>query len=100
MNAQRLHAIAVALHAELAQAETPALLQQLAAALRQVVEEPSQPSHQQTVSDTRKQLENVLAAAPSNEFSPAWRAAVDELGVAELLGERLQAQIRSIFERN
>jgi hypothetical protein len=37
---------------------------------------------------------------PLNSFSPAWRQALEELGAAELLGERLRARIETIFERN
>jgi hypothetical protein len=100
MNAERLHAIALALREELAETEAAPLLDQLATALRQVVQEPSQPAHQQSVSSLRQRLDAALAAAPSNDFSPAWREAVEELGVADLLGERLHERVSSIFERN
>jgi hypothetical protein len=100
MNAERLNAIALALRDELADTEAAALLDQLVMTLRQVVQEPSQPSHQQSASSLRQRLDAGLAAAPSNDFSPAWREAVEELGVADLLGERLRERVNSIFERN
>lgn len=61
---------------------------------------PTEPSHQQQVSSLRQQLDEALARAPSNSFSPAWRQVLDELRVTDLLGETLQATIREIFERN
>jgi hypothetical protein len=100
MNAERLHAMAKALKAELAQTEAPALLQQLDTALQALVQEPAQPSHQQTISTLRQQLDAALASAPSNDFSPAWREALEELDVSDLVGETLREQIQAIFERN
>jgi hypothetical protein len=44
MNAERLHAIAVALKSELTETHAAELLQQLSTAMRQVVSEPSQPA--------------------------------------------------------
>lgn len=73
---------------------------ELAASLRQAADEPNEPAHQQRVGTLRTELHEVLTYAPSNGFSPAWREALDELGVADLLGERLLARIEQVFERN
>jgi hypothetical protein len=100
MNAERLHAIALALKAELTETESPSLLQQLVGALRQMVEDPNQPAHQQAVGAVRQQLYGALTGASSNDFSPAWREALDELGVAELLGENLRERIDVVLGRN
>jgi hypothetical protein len=100
VNAERLHVIAKALNDELEQTEAPSLLSELVAALRQSVDDPSQPAHQQNVSSLRQRLDEALSSAPSNSFSPAWREALQELGVADLVGEALEQRIRAIFERN
>lgn len=100
MNAERLHAIVLALRADLAATESPDLVPQLAQSLRQQVQDPAQPAHQVQVSQFRTQLEERLAQAPSNRFPPAWRQVVEEFGVADLLGEALRDRIRAIFERN
>src|SRR5262245_46104336 len=91
MNAERLHAIANALKAELAETNSPALLRALVDGL--------QGADPQAIANARDQVEAALRKAPSNEFSPAWRQAVEELGVARLLGDGLLAQVRSILER-
>ena len=100
MNAERLHAIVNALRDEMTAAETAPLLQQLGDNLQQAVASPDAPGPQQEVANIRTQLNKRLAQAPSNDFSPAWREALDELGVADLLGEGLRERIEEIFTRN
>ncbi len=100
MNAERLHSIALALREDIAETEAPALVGQLAQALQQQVQQPNEPSYQQQVSTIRTQLDETLAQAPSNGFSPAWRQALQELGVTDLVGEALRERLRAIFERN
>jgi hypothetical protein len=75
-------------------------MNELAQSLRQAVSEPNDPAHQQRVSALRTELNEVLASAPSNSFSPAWRTALEELGIADLVGEQLRIRIEQIFERN
>jgi hypothetical protein len=48
----------------------------------------------------RQQLAEALNGASSNDFSPAWQQAVDELGVADFFGQRLLAKVEEIFARN
>lgn len=99
MNAERLHALANELKVELEQGSAT-LVQQLANGLQQAVQEPNQPSHQQSVSASRQKLIDMLEDAPSNRFSPAWRQALEELGVEDLVGRGLRTRIESIFARN
>ena len=96
MNAERLHAIVDALADDLAATNTVGLVRQLANALEQ-----SQDPNQQTAAGSlRQQLEQALPEAPSNEFSPAWKQSLEELGVADLFGTALLARIESILRRN
>jgi hypothetical protein len=97
MNAERLHAIVNGLAEDLAATNTPALVRQLANALQQSAQDPSQ---QQTASSVRQQLEEALSSASSDKFSPAWRQSLEELGVADLFGSALLAQIEAILARN
>ena len=99
MNAERLHAIVNALRDEMAEGET-ASLQQLRDNLQQSVASPDAPGPQQEVSRLRTELNGRLSRAPSNEFSPAWREALDELGIADLVGNGLREQIEEVFMRN
>lgn len=100
MNAERLHAIANALYDELQEGGTVNLVTELRDSLRQSVNEPSAPGPQQQVSNLRGQLNERLSEAPSNGFSPAWHEALDEMGIADLVGERFRETIEAIFERN
>jgi hypothetical protein len=52
------------------------------------------------VSTLRTELGEALADAPSNGFSPAWRDALEELGIDDLVGEQLRVRIEQIFEQN
>lgn len=96
MNTQRLHAIANAVEAEISAGSLNSL-QELVTALRQAAQDPSQ---QPAVSAMREQLGGQLRQAPSNGFSPAWREALTELGIADLLGDSLLARVEAIFQRN
>jgi hypothetical protein len=100
VNTERLHAIANALKDEMASTNTAAKVEELAQSLRQAVDQPNDPAHQHRVSSLRTELDEALAEAPSNGFSPAWRDALEELCVADLVGDRLLGQIEQIFDRN
>lgn len=79
--------------------QTPKL-EQLAAELNNVATSPQQPTHQQNVSSLRSAIENLLTEADSDDFSPAWRQVVEELGAEGLLGRRLRDRLEAIFVRN
>lgn len=100
MNAERLHAVAKAVREDLKGTKELALLNQLRSALQNQVNQPQTPNHQQQVSDTLKQLSSALDGAPSNDFSPVCRQALETIGAADLLGKALLTRIRQVFERN
>lgn len=100
MNAERLHATALAVRADLEATNVPALLSQLAAALRESVESPADPDSQQQAASSREQLIAALTSARANDFSDAWRLSLEELGVWGLLGVNLRDRIEEIFQRN
>jgi hypothetical protein len=99
MNAERLHAVAIALNQEVSKTDTPGKLQQLISALQQVVNQPH-PQHQQMLSQALKAMYTAVTSAPSDVFSPAWRQILGELSGDELVGESLRLAIESIFSRN
>jgi hypothetical protein len=96
MNAERLHAVVTALARELTATNTPSLVRQLANALQQ----PQDPNQQQAAASFREQLEKLLADTSTDEWSPAWRQSLEELGVANLFGSTLLAQIEETLGRN
>ncbi len=100
MNTERLHAIAIAVLADINSTNTESTLQQLVKALQNQINRPQEPAFQQQVSEHLKTLYASLENAPSNDFSPTWKQALKELGIHELLGNNLRNQIQKIFERN
>lgn len=100
MNAERLHAIAAALRADLTSSSVESHLQQLFSALQNQVNQPGQPVYQQQVSQFYETLRTALANAESNTFSPTWMQVLDEIGASNLLGVSLDERIEEIFSRN
>ncbi|MBF8265457.1 MAG: hypothetical protein HW384_1321 [Dehalococcoidia bacterium] len=100
MNIERLHAIATAIIADINNTKTASTLQQLVESLQNQVNQPQSPQFQKQVSQHLDALYVSLANAPSNNFSPAWKQALKELGVHDLLGANLSNHVREIFERN
>ncbi|HUP70652.1 MAG TPA: hypothetical protein VM142_12685 [Acidimicrobiales bacterium] len=100
MNAERLHAIALAVRGDLQESSAVATMQALRDALRNQVTAPQEPSYQQQVATSLGQLLDALAAAPSNDFPPIWQQAVKEFGIDDLLGQQLASVVREVFSRN
>ena len=97
MNAERLHAVAIAISEELRSTNERGVLEQLAQAMRRAVNEPAQPAHQVQAAELRAQLNEILRSAPSNSFSAAWRDTLDEVGAREFMGEDLRLRVEAIF---
>jgi len=100
MNTTKLHIIAKALRKELTRVGAVALINQAIQALQNQIKQPQQPNHQQQLSSHLTSLYQKLEESPVNDFSPAWCDAMDELGVSNEFGARLEARLRGIFERN
>jgi hypothetical protein len=100
VNVERFRAIAGSLREEIETTNYPALLEEVANGLQQAVKDPSQPSPQEQVSKARGRLETTLRGAPSNDFSPAWKESLKELGITDLVGDQLADRIEEIFTRN
>lgn len=100
MNAERLHAIALALHDDLSRSSVPSHLQQLVSALQNQINQPGQPAYQQQVSQFYEALRNALERSAVNGFSPTWLQVLDEIGASPLLGLELDERVTEIFSRN
>lgn len=100
MNAERLHAIALAVLGEITGTNIENTLQQLMKALQNQVNQPQTAQFQQQVSQLLQTLNTSLEKAPSKNFSPDWNQALTELGIRSLLGDELSNRIREIFQRN
>ena len=100
MNTERLHAIAIAVIDDINTTKSESTLQQLVKSLQMQVNQPQAPELQTQVSGRLKTLEEALATSKSNNYSPAWKQALKELGVHDLLGNNLRDRILEIFARN
>lgn len=100
MNVERLHAISLAVRADLEATRSVEIMRSLRDSLRNQVNAPEEPSHQQQVSDAVQALADSLSDAASNGFPPTWLQALEELQVDDLLGAALLARVNSIFDRN
>ena len=100
MNAERLHIIARAVQDELRQTNLVGRLSELVSHLQNMVSQPQQPGHQQNVSSVQDAIYQALDNAVSNNFSPAWRQILEEIGGVDLLGMTLKQRLQEIFARN
>lgn len=100
MNAERLHVIAAALKQEMAELETVQKLQNLCNSLQQVASQGNHPQFQTQLAANLKEVYAAFGNNPSDEFSPAWRQALAELGGTNLFGNALKSTIEEIFKRN
>jgi hypothetical protein len=62
--------------------------------------EQSNASTHAELSSSVKSLNQVLNTAPSNDFGPAWRQVLDEIGASELLGHKLLERVTAVLEKN
>jgi len=99
MNAERLHAIVVALNQEMTRTNMVTKMQELITNLQNVVNQPA-PQHQQSLSQSLKSVSLILTDTPIDAFSPAWRQILSEIGGEDFFGESLKSNIDTILARN
>jgi hypothetical protein len=99
MNSERLHVVILAIHDDFKRNKIKQLFEAFSQALQQMANQ-QHPSHQQQMAETKKQLDGALVKSPSNNFSPAWRQALEELELSNYVGIGLAAQIDDILNAN
>jgi hypothetical protein len=100
MNAERLHAIAVALHKEMVATQTVAQIEALCNSLQQVLQQGNHPQYQENLANNLKKTYSTLSACPSDNFSPAWKQLLSEMGGTPFFGLSLKAAVEEVFQRN
>lgn len=100
MNTTKLHLIAKDLLSELKRVGTVSLIQQAIQSLQQNISQPQQPTHQQQLTSHLNNLYKKLENSPVDNYSPAWRDAMEELRLSDEFGSKLEKIIKDIFERN
>lgn len=99
MNAERLHAIAMVLNKEISNIKIIDKLQNLINSLQNVVNQPH-PQHQAALAENIKTVYSALTDTPSDDFSPAWRQLLLEMGGEDLFGSFIKKTIENIFSAN
>lgn len=99
MNAERLHAIVIALNQEMTKGNVAGKVQELVNALQNVVNQ-AHPSHQETLAASRKAMFAAVTDTPSDKFSPTWRQILSEIGGEDFFGNKLKENIEAVFARN
>lgn len=100
MNAERLHRILKFVRDELDTSQEINHLQQLRNGLRAQISQPQDTNHSAVVANALKSLRSILPEVESNNISPSWQQLLQELGLYDLMGDRLLTQIESIVQRN
>jgi hypothetical protein len=100
MNAERLHAIAIALKKEMDERNTLGKLQNLITTLQNLVNNPAHAQHQQSFSQARDEMYATVLRTPSDEFSASWCDILRAIGGEKMVGNALKAKIENAFERN
>ncbi|WP_287373163.1 hypothetical protein [Prosthecochloris sp.] len=102
MNTTKLHIIAKTLKNEMARTGSVNLLGTVVQTLEREVNDPRQQQQQlqNQRSEALKTLYTRLKESPVDNYSPAWRDALEEIGVSDQFGAILEKRVRGIFERN
>jgi hypothetical protein len=97
MNAERFHALLLALQNDVTTTRVRENLTALVAALTNQVSQPNEPTYQTAVAEARRVTRDALDAAPSNSFPPTWLQAIDEMDIGKLLGGSVSAKMDAAF---
>lgn len=100
MNAERLHAIAAAIQTDFGNTQLLAKLQQLIQSVAQLSQQPNQQQYQNQVAQSREEVIRALRSSKFNEFSPAWRQVITEIGGEKFFDNRLEEEITNLFSIN
>lgn len=100
MNTEKLYAICKHLQQDLAKNKTLEHLNHLVNSIQQIVNNPNDSNQQTNLANRLKNLQKALEDSKINEFSPAWRQMLDELGGTEILGLNLWETINETFQKN
>src|SRR5437879_8948586 len=99
MNAERLHALVLAVRVELDANRVDKRLETLIQNLGQVINAPH-PQHQQNLATAMEDFYKAFDNLVTDNFSPAWRQLLDEIGGSPFVGRELRKTVQAVFERN
>lgn len=99
MNAERLHAIVIALKKEMGERRTFTNMQSMVAALQAVVSQ-SNSATQQNLANCLSAFYTAVTNTDSDKFSPAWRQILREIGGEPFLGKALKERVTTVLGEN
>jgi hypothetical protein len=99
MNAERLHAIVKSLKKEMDEKTLVSQMQNLVGGLRAVGQQ-SNTQNQQNLSSYRTSMYQALDNSASDQFSPAWRQLLVEIGGEDFFGAKLRHKIQTTIAEN
>jgi hypothetical protein len=100
MNAERLHAICIELQDAIDSTSLVTTVRAVANTLQAIVNQPAKADVQATLTTRLDELYDALGGFPTDQFSPAWRQALEELGGSGILGEALERRVKGIMAQN
>src|SRR4051812_13575269 len=100
MNAERLHRVSQLVLDELSETGARDAVQRLTSGLRDLAGSPTDAAAQDVIAEAREQLAVALPNAPSNTWPPSDRQIVDEIGIADVLGQALLDRINGVLGQN
>jgi len=100
VNTSKLHVIAQSLLNELKRTTAVNSFNDIRTQLQNTVQQPNQPVHQQQLVTSLQTLYSSLENSPVENYSPAWKDAMQDLGVIDEFGINLKNKIQKIFEQN
>jgi hypothetical protein len=99
MNAERLHAIVIALKKEMTAERISSKMQNMVNCLEALVNLSNAPN-QQNLATSLDAMYAAITDNDSDRFSPAWRQILREIGGEHLFGKRLKEDIETILATN
>jgi hypothetical protein len=100
MNAERLLLVAKQLRAEFAKTNLVQSMQSLVNGIQNLAQQAGNPQFQTLLANNLTQLRQVLENSSTDEFSPAWRQIVTDIGGTGLHGTALLERIERAFSAN
>lgn len=100
MNAERLHAVCLEVNEAIESEDLVSKLSSVTNALQDLVNQPAASNYQMALSAALDTLYASLRNFPTDDFSPAWRQVLYDIGGADVLGRELEKRVRAIIERN
>lgn len=89
-----------ALKREITETKYPKHLKGLVNGLKGLAETPARPQSRRQVNAELANLRNILGDSVTDDFSPIWRREIETMGIADLVGGSLLAQIEAVLLTN